>query len=560
MSCSFSKEFSKNAHTAVENVFITEYMPNSSENAVKVYLYGLFLCGNPDKEAQLEDIAKTLDLTEKQVTDCFYYWEEFGLVSVLSTNPLNVSYLPISSLSRTKPRKIKAEKYTDFTKSLQILLPTRMISTSEYTDYFNIMETYAIKPEAMLMIIKYCVDIKGNEIGHKYISTVAKDFGQREINTVDKVEKQLADYVLRTSELSKILQAMGVKRLPEVEDSQLLKKWINELNFDVDAITFTAKSLKKGSMEKLNELLLKLYNVKCFTKEDIKNYLDSQKSVYELTIKINKALGIYEEVLSTEIDTYVNKWLSFGFTSETLSFIASKMYVQNKKSLSQMDEFISYMRGRGFIDLTSVNDYFEGLSKTDLFIRKILLNAGINRRPIPWDTENLDMWKSWNFSDEMILEAAKLACGKSSPIQYMNGVLSNWKNNGIFTVEGISDRPETNANQSQEEYNLEYERRRNLAVTKAQKNTEKAMKLEGLADFLTRINSIEKDLAFAEIANNLELVKSLEFEKISVTEKAQNLLKTIGLTIEDLSPKYACPKCNDTGYVGTHRCDCYSKK
>ena len=43
-----------------------------------------------------------------------------------------------------------------------------MISTSEYTEYFNIMETYGIKPDAMLLIVRYCVDRKGEDIGYKY--------------------------------------------------------------------------------------------------------------------------------------------------------------------------------------------------------------------------------------------------------------------------------------------------------------------------------------------------------------------------------------------------------
>ena len=41
MAFSFSKEFSKSAFTDIENAFITEYLPDSPGNAVKVYLYGL---------------------------------------------------------------------------------------------------------------------------------------------------------------------------------------------------------------------------------------------------------------------------------------------------------------------------------------------------------------------------------------------------------------------------------------------------------------------------------------------------------------------------------------
>jgi DnaD/phage-associated family protein len=185
---------------------------------------------------------------------------------------------------------------------------------------------------------------------------------------------------------------------------------------------------------------------------------------------------------------------------------------------------------------------------------------GVNRRPTPWDRENLAMWKSWNFTEDMILEASKLSSGKASPIAYVNGILSNWKNSGIFTPEAITEKPSTPAVITQEEYNKEYAKRRNLAVSRAQKNTEKAMSIEGVATILSRLNSIEKDLAFAEIANDNEKLDILEKEKSDLLTNVEKTLKQNGLSLRALSPVYACEKCKDTGYVGTHRCDCFDKK
>ncbi len=560
MSFSFSKEFSKSSWTSIENSFITEYLPTAGDNAVKVYLYGLFVCNNPDKNLSVEDMAKNLNLSVDVVKDCFLYWEEFGLCTILSQEPFTVQYLPISTQS-CKLKKYKPEKYTDFTKGLQILLPTRMISTSEFTEYFNVMETYNIKPEAMLMIVKYCVDRKGNDIGFKYISKVAKDFGARDITTADKVEKELSSYVLRTGEIARILQALSIKRQPDFEDAKLFKKWTQELHFEPENIVFVAKNIKKGNVNKLDEVIHKLYSSKCFSKEEISTYFKSKEEVYNLAVKINKSLAIYVEVLDQEIDTYINKWLSYGFTDQTLVFIAQNMFVENKNTLADMDDFIEYLRGRGFIDLSSVNDFFEQRKQGDDFIKKLLATIGVNRRPTPWDRENLSMWKSWNFTEEMILEAGKLSSGKSSPVAYMNGILSNWKNNGVFTLEKMEVAVTSASKEnSQEEYNREYERRRSIAVSRAQKNTELAMGIDGVSKILSRLNSIEKDLAFAEIANDTTALNNFEMEKSELINKVNGLLKPLKINLTDLSPKYACEKCNDTGYVGTHRCDCYDKK
>lgn len=560
MTCSYSKEFSATAYTNVENVFIYEYLPVSSGDAVRVYLYGLFLCQNKDFDQSLTEIAKNLKMTEDEVADCFTYWEEFGLVNILSKEPFTVQYLPLRANYGSKPRKYKAEKYSDFSKSVQAIINTRMISTGEYTEYFNIMETYGIKPDAMIMIIKYCVDRKGNDIGYKYISKVAKDFGNRGIVTAEKVENELSSYILRTAEIERILKALSLKRQPEIEDLTLLKKWTQELNFEADNIVFAASKIKKGSMAKLDEFLMELFSIKSFSKEEISEYITNKQKVFELAIRINKALSVYMDVIDTVVDTYTKKWLSYGFDDDTLLFVANRCFKEGKNTLRDMDELLELLRNRGCINLTSVSDYFENVKKTDEFISKLLITAGLTRRPNPWDRENLSTWKSWNFSEEMILEAAKISAGKSSPIAYINGILSNWKNKGVFNVSDIGSVTTVARDDSQETYNREYERRRAIAITRAQKNMETAFAIDGFQKIYSRINSIEKDLAFAEISNNSDALAKLEKEKSELYAKASVTLRDAGLTLEDLSPKYACEKCKDTGYVGTHRCDCFDKK
>ena len=563
MTFSYSKEFSAAALTSVENVFIYEYMPSAPENYVKVYLYGLFLCNNSEFDKSIEDVADALNLTAKQVLECFSYWEDYGLVSIISENPFTVKYLPVFSAYRNKPKKYKAEKYADFTKGVQAFITSRMISTNEYSEYFNIMDVYSIKPEAMLMIVKYCVDIKGGDIGCAYISKVAKDFGKRGITTVDKVEKELSSYIVRTAEIQKILGALKLKRKPEIEDLNLLKKWSKELCFDFDAILFAAEKLKKGSMEKLDAFLIELYSMKSFSKEEISEYAAKKQYVYDLAVRINRALSLYVEVLDPVVDTYTKKWLSYGFDEETLLYVAGFCFKNGENTLIKMDELIEKLYAKGLIDLTSVSDYFEEIKTTDLFIKKVLTTAGINRRPNDWDRNNLANWKNWNFSDEMILEAAALSSGKPSPIPYINGILSNWKREGIYTLnKAETTHKEVNGNfvNSQEAYNVEYEKRRNKALSIAQKNTEKAMNVDGFSDVYGRLNSIERDLAFAEIGGDKELLIKLENEKSDLHEKAERILSGIGLTLSDLSPKFLCDKCHDTGYVGTKRCDCFDKK
>ena len=85
------------------------------------------------------------------------------------------------------------------------------------------------------------------------------------------------------------------------------------------------------------------------------------------------------------------------------------------------------------------------------------------------------------------------------------------------------------------------------------------MKIPNFNTIYSRLFSIEKDLAFAEINNDTKTQKNLESEKSLLKQNAEQLLKTVNLSLSDLTPKYLCSKCKDTGYIGTHRCDCYKK-
>ena len=95
--CSYSKEYSASNNTSVENVFLYDYLPQATGDAVKVYLYGLFLCQNAEFDVSLSSFARELSLSEEQVKDAFTYWEEFGLCSVVSRDPFAVKYLPAAA-------------------------------------------------------------------------------------------------------------------------------------------------------------------------------------------------------------------------------------------------------------------------------------------------------------------------------------------------------------------------------------------------------------------------------------------------------------------------------
>ena len=66
------------SNTELPDVFFTEYLSAASGDAIKVYLYFLFL-SKYNKEIKLNDVSKTLAIPLKGIQDAIKYWEELGV-------------------------------------------------------------------------------------------------------------------------------------------------------------------------------------------------------------------------------------------------------------------------------------------------------------------------------------------------------------------------------------------------------------------------------------------------------------------------------------------------
>ena len=73
---SVAEELSAKGMTEVENKFITKYLPVLDANAVKVYLFALYISQSGKINYSVEDLAKRLEMSEEDVKGYFEYLEE----------------------------------------------------------------------------------------------------------------------------------------------------------------------------------------------------------------------------------------------------------------------------------------------------------------------------------------------------------------------------------------------------------------------------------------------------------------------------------------------------
>lgn len=450
MQTKLSREITENEKIRIDNAFITDFMPFAPENYVKVYLYGLTLAyfgGEVDAEAE---IANKLNLEPGVVGEAFAYWASAGIVNLLSASPVIVEYLAINK-GTLALRKFSKTKYKDFNDQLHAMLPSRNILPNEYNEYYSIMEAMHIEPEAMLAIIAYCIRLKGADVGYPYILAVARNLARQGCLTYDRVNEQLSEFDLYDKDVAAVLHALGSKKAVAIEDKRMYAKWTKTLGFPAETVVKVAKSVKKGGIDRLDALLVKYYENHLFTFEEIEEFNRNRDRLYSLTREINKRIGVYYEQLDFIIETYVTKWLGYGFTDDTLLTIAEYCFKCNIRTLEGYNATVEKFYKQGLLSSEDIGAFLGEAVRRDEEIREVLEKAGVSRPVTSRDRDSYRTWTySWKMDRDTVLYAASIAAGNASPVSYMNSVLGAWHNAGATTLEAAKKYGASKAASSRE--------------------------------------------------------------------------------------------------------------
>ena len=267
----FSSDFLMESFTLVDNLFINEHLPHCTEKQIKVYLYGLYMCSMPEKMNSLDEMCATLGVSEAELVSVYTDFEDAGLVRVISKSPLEVAYCSLKRAMQP-PKKYKSEKWNDFNRELQELFHERMLTPNEYNEYYTFLDSVKMDRDAMLMIVRYCIELKGESVRYPYILTVARNWANEGVRTVADVERKLDEYEAQSEDMRAVLSALGRKGGAELEEKQMLTKWTRSWGFTLPAVLEAAKSIKAGkTFRKLDARLDEFYRMGVFTADEIRN-------------------------------------------------------------------------------------------------------------------------------------------------------------------------------------------------------------------------------------------------------------------------------------------------
>ncbi len=578
--CSFSKD-NDGSYTVLENKFITKYLPEADGFAVKVYLYGLYLCARTESDFSLASMAEVLRTTEEKIREAFALWEDYDLVEILSKEPFAVQYLPVRS-AVGKPKKAHYEQYAEFNKELQRKMQKvgKFVSAADYVKYMRFLEDTDMQPQALLLVAEYCINKQGEAITPSYVFNKAKKLLKGGSTSYEQVERALSSYNANEGTLIAIYNAMSVyQRTPDETDYALYDKWTEKLGFSKDAIMATARKLKRGSTTSLDLTLEELAEKGKLEAKEIESYLTDRTNFASLAFRLGRKLGVKVQNPTPYVDEYVERWFHYGFEESSLLDLALFCLKTERGSFEGLDELVGQLFKEGVISPDAVKGYLkEKNAELKLFAKVQDICGGIRK-----NASNLSLiktWRSWNFSDEMILEAASRSSSSASPVPYMNKILSDWKQASVYEAKDIPSSVHSTGvgtsssaqsgnsrggytNPSIEAANAKTERERyySLLREKAQNKVDKVLKKANgnprFKEIATELSRMEISLAKAEVFEP-EKLPSLKEKQASLLSERTSLLQGMGITEEQLTPKYVCGKCKDTGFLPSGvACDCY---
>lgn len=438
--CKYSTEYVASSQTEVDNIFINDYLPFAPSEFVKVYLYGLYMCkSSASFDNSLENFAKRLNMSEEEIEKAFEYWQEQGLVQVLKTYPIEIRYIPLKNIINST-KLYKPEKYELFNAQvIELFQGLRDVTKNEFNEYYDFLERFHVEQEALLMIIKYCIDTKKTGVGYAYILTVAKNWANEGITTASQVEERLIAFEDKNNEIGQILNALGIKRNAYIEERNMVNKWLSDLGFNLDVIIYLAKNLKKkgkANFNMLDTILMHYYELKLFSILEIEEFENNKHELYTLAKAINKAIGVYYESLDSEVENYILKWINYGFDKEVLLELASYCFKNSIRTLEAMDATVLKFYKLGVLSIDAFEKHVQGVIQTDKEIKDLLDKLAVTRKVSFLDRENYKTWTEvWQMPKELIDHGASLAKDKNSPMQYLAKILANWHDKGVKTID-----------------------------------------------------------------------------------------------------------------------------
>ncbi len=277
---------------AVPADLVDQHIRLANEHQLKVLLW--ILRNSPDNP-DIDAMCAALKINSDDAADYLQYWVLTGMLTVDGKEPESK---PVFSAppKATPAIETKIEEKAEFdiipSKPSSAEIATRIEESPEIGYLFNeaqiklgktigydgqctlllLHDHYGLPAEVLFMLIEYCVSVGKTNYG--YIAAVGKDWGKREIDTLEKAAEQIAalNSVNKTWRVFAANAGISNPR-PTTKQVPYIRKWSFEMNFSDEMIILAYEEMAnhtgKLSFSYIDKVLTTWYNEGYKTPDDV---------------------------------------------------------------------------------------------------------------------------------------------------------------------------------------------------------------------------------------------------------------------------------------------------
>ncbi|HZJ78897.1 MAG TPA: DnaD domain protein [Clostridia bacterium] len=218
----------------------------------------LWFIRHASEEVDINKMSKEIGKTVEDINDALQFWVECGILVKEGQSPTNIPFSPSYTppkASEEKGEKAKTLSPLPASKPTNEQIAVRCLESDDIKFLFNeaqkkmgktigydgqstllmMLDTYGLPVEVILMILEYCVSV--NKTSFNYIASVGKDWGEKEIDTLEKADEMIEELNACNSLWKRFSKAIGSKNpRPTKKQAEFLKRWSFEWKFSFDMI------------------------------------------------------------------------------------------------------------------------------------------------------------------------------------------------------------------------------------------------------------------------------------------------------------------------------------
>lgn len=286
--------------TEIDNLFISEFVPDAPGEYVKVYLFGL-MYARYGQSFDSQKLSNRLGLSVAELEEACIYWESRGLVRIIREKdgngdleikvyfksqiealygrvfdeepdepvpvdtdqeiseddvetPLHIS-IDNTEFDEVMNERLVDRRLRDLYQKYQITTG-RTISRQETSKIEDAVKVYGVEPDIFDFAIDYCADLEKYSVD--YIFKVALRWTEEGCRTVEDAKRLLDKHSRRNSWYRQVFKALGFNRLPAPADREIMDRWFDEMECSIGEVLeacAAAAGLRDPNLRYVNKVL-----------------------------------------------------------------------------------------------------------------------------------------------------------------------------------------------------------------------------------------------------------------------------------------------------------------